>query len=357
MKFNRLALVLFVCFTLSACGGNSSDGKSNVKAQNPKQEATASQGKAENAQVVKTQAGKEQEDTSYLKKMKCPENAKKMLFASDWSPLQTTNFDILSVNDDGTEITRLTDRSVWEGSPVWSADRCRIAYSALTDSKNEFDKDALLDIYVMDPDGSNRVRLTSTKENDDQPDWSPDGKRIVFMSERDKNREIYVMSSKGTDQERLTNSKANDEHPHWSPNNDRIVFSTHRDGNWEIYLMDLDGSNLVNLTKNKADDKDSAWSPDGNQIAFISNRSGIKEIYIMDKDGSNVRQVTRQNGKKPTIDQDIAWSPDGQWLAFAGTVTSKEGKDIQAIYKISLDGSKLVKAVNRDPSTSNSVEW
>ncbi len=356
MKYYRVFIVLICCSVLTACSLFSGDSSTQEKPAQPTKAPEPAQ-PAQPAQPVQPTQPAKKPDTAYFKKFKCPENANKILFSSDWNPLATTNIDILSAYDDGSEITRLTDRTVWEGNPVWSPDRCRIAYTAVTDSSNAFDKNTLKDIYTMDPDGANRSRLTTSEGNDHDPDWSPDGKQLVFTSERDKNREIYIMSSKGTNQERLTNNKTDDNFPHWSPNNDRIAFSTHRDGNWEIYLMDIDGKNLLNLTKNKSDDKDSAWSPDGSQIAFFSNRTGMNEIYIMNKDGSNLRQITHQSGKEPSVDQDISWSPDGQWIGFTGTVTAKDGGKIQAIFKAAIDGSGVQKVVNRDPSTSNDMEW
>jgi Tol biopolymer transport system component len=389
MKFRRLVIFVLCCTLLSACGQTSvSDNegeKSSKKASSsqttqPVQLAQPAQPvqpakpvqpvqlvqlvqpalpvqPVQSVQSAKPTPTVKKADASYLKKFRCPENGKKILFSSDWNPLATTNFDILSANDDGSEVTRLTDRAVWEGSPSWSPDRCRIVYSAVTDAKNAFDKNTLEDIYIMDADGKNRSRLTNTEEDDREPDWSPDGKKIVFMSERDKNREIYVMTTRGTEQVRLTKSKPDDENPHWSPNNDRIVFSSHRDGNWEVYLMDIDGSNLINLTMNTADDKDSAWSPDGSQIAFFSNRSGTNEIYIMNKDGSDVRQITHQAGKDPSVNEGIAWSPDGLWIGFSGSLEAKAGGKIQAIFKAAVDGSGIKVIVNRDPSKSLNMEW
>jgi Tol biopolymer transport system component len=353
MKIRRILLLILCCILIIACGLPAMGEK---KEENPAQSSSTELPTLieQPTQIVQPTKAV---DMSYLKKFKCPENANKIVFSSDWNPLATTNFDILIANDDGSEETRLTDRTVWEGNPVWSPDRCRIAYVAETDPNNAFDKNTLQDIYVMDPKGGNRVRLTNSEDNDREPDWSPDGKQIVFMSERDKNREIYVMSVKGTNQKRLTKSKADDEHPQWSPKNDGIVFSSHRDGNWEIYLMNIDGSNLLNLTNSTAEDKDCVWSPDGNRIAFFSNRTGTNEIFIMNKDGSDLQQITHQKGNLPTVDKDISWSPDGLWIGFTGSAEGKSREKLQEIYKAAVDGSGVQLLISRDPSISNEVDW
>ena len=81
---------------------------------------------------------------------------------------------------------------------------------------------------------------------------------------------------------RLTNNIFYDSHPEWSPDGKKIVFETWRDGNSEIYVMNADGSNQTNITNHNADDRYPAWSPDGKKIAFVSNRSGYNQIYVME---------------------------------------------------------------------------
>ncbi len=180
----------------------------------------------------------------------------------------------------------------------------RIAYMAKAEAGHYWD------IYVMGADGLDPQRLTETESDDGFPNWSPDGRRIAFVSDRDGNREIYVMNADGTAPTNLTNHPAEDWTPSWSPDGSRIVFSSFRDGNWEIYVMQADGSNQRRLTQNPAADYSPAWSPDGESIAFVSDRSGDLDIYLMRPDGSDVRQFTTD----PATDQAPTWSPDGRQL-------------------------------------------
>ena len=125
------------------------------------------------------------------------------------------------------------------------------------------------DIYVMDADGKNQQRLTNNPKHDDlNPSWSPDGKHIVFSSVRDGHfigevritDEIYVMDADGKNQQRLTNNPKHDDwHPSWSPDGKHIVFHSNREGNYEIYVMDSDGGNPQNLTNNPHSDVSPAW--------------------------------------------------------------------------------------------------
>ena len=75
--------------------------------------------------------------------------------------------------------------------------------------------------------------------NDTGPNWSPDGTRITFISDRDWNHEIYTMNADGTDQTHLTRHTASEYHPDWSPDGTKIAFASYRDGNSEIYVMDV----------------------------------------------------------------------------------------------------------------------
>ena len=89
----------------------------------------------------------------------------------------------------------------------------------------------------------------------------------------------------------------NNSHPSWSPDGKQIVFHSDRDGNQEIYLMNADGSNIRRLTNNPSIDRGPFWSPDGKKIGFHSDRTGDLDIYTMNVDGSNQTNLTNSPGK------------------------------------------------------------
>jgi hypothetical protein len=217
----------------------------------------------------------------------------------------------------------------------------RIAYMAQDHA------DAAWNIWVMRGDGSDPQLLTDDAADDMSPVWSPDGRFVAFVSERDGNREIYVMKGDGTQQVNLTNHLSEDWAPAWSPDGTSIAFSSYRDGNWEIYVMGSDGSDPVRLTDNSAADYGPCWSPDSRQIAFHSNRDGNWEIYVIDRDGGGLRRVTEDDA----TDFAPAWSPDGTMIAFE---SYRDGN--MEIYLWDVNGSE--RNISNDPySNEHGPAW
>jgi hypothetical protein len=148
------------------------------------------------------------------------------------------------------------------------------------------------EIYELRGSVDNLRRLTNSPGLDIDPDWSPDGRKVAFASNREEDTgfQIYVMNVDGSDQKRLGDVQPGDNsHPTWSPDGSQIVFQSKRDtnldpqdDNFDIYVMNSDGDDIKQLTTHGADDSEPSWSPDGRKIAFLSERSGQDEIYLMD---------------------------------------------------------------------------
>ncbi len=227
------------------------------------------------------------------------------------------NHDVYVLNADGSNERRLTtDRDVDE-APTWSPDGRRIAFESYRDCNGA-------EIFVMNADGTNQRPLTRNKTSDLEPAWSPDGRRIAFDSRRNSHSGIFVMNADGSNQHRLTRTIGVDTSPAWSPDGRRIAFGSNAGTlNFDIYVVNADGSDKRRLTWNKADDHYPAWSPDGRRIAFTRFGPGYTgEIYLMNDGGSTQRPLTA--GSMP------AWSPDGRRIAFRGVdggiyVTNADG--------------------------------
>ena len=256
-------------------------------------------------------------------------------YLPSWSPdgkriafvsLRDGNREIYVMDADGGNPQNLTNNRHYDWHPSWSPGGKRIAFESDKDKKVKNFRPTF-EIYVMDADGGNPQNLTNDLNDDRQPSWSPDGKRIVFSSERDGHfigeagitSELYVMDDDGGNQQRLTNNRRNDLDPAWSPDGERVAFASDRKGdfeNFEIYVMDADGGNLQNLTNNRHYDEDPSWSPDGERIVFASERDGNAEVYVMDADGGNLQNFTNNR------DADV--SPAWYVPAFAVAPTGKK---------------------------------
>ena len=162
-------------------------------------------------------------------------------------------------------------------------------------------------IFAIRGDGSGIVQLTHGRGGDDAPDWSPDGRTIVFQSGRDGNQELYAVSADGSGERRLTRDGAADGEPAWSPDGRRIAFVSDRGGADDLYVMHADGSHVRRLT-NGLHAEWPSWSPDGASIAFSGERGGTFDLYVVAADGSTpVRRLTGG----PDDDRYPRFFPDG----------------------------------------------
>lgn len=155
--------------------------------------------------------------------------------------------------------------------PTWSPDGQKILFVTRRDGNDE--------IYVMNKDGSDPVRLTNTPKRESEPSWSPDGKLILFTSERTGVSQVFKMNADGTQQVNLTHTDLPEHQPEWSPTGDQISFTSIRDKNAQVYIMNADGSNTYRLTQTTSNVNSAAWSPDGRYITCLSNDLAVGKMY------------------------------------------------------------------------------
>ena len=218
------------------------------------------------------------------------------------------------------------------------------------------------EVFVMAPDGSRLANASHSWADDVAPVWSPDGRRIAFVSFRDTLAgkwglgpgTIYVLDFDPNggvdvgDARRVTDKNTDDGWPTWSPNGQRIAFESSSSGNWDIWVINVDGSGLTNLTHSPEDERYPAWSPNGKKIAFTSKRTGDSEVWVMNADGSKPVNLTQN----PARDRYAMWSPDGKRIAFN---TGRDGN--QEIYVMNADGSKPANVTRAPDSIEGLADW
>jgi dipeptidyl aminopeptidase/acylaminoacyl peptidase len=215
--------------------------------------------------------------------------------APDWAPdgasialtgPDATGQSIYTMSPDGTDLRRVITRP-YLANPSWSPDGKQFA----------FDDGA--QVSVAEADGTNARELVSGVS----PSWSPDGKHIAYVSfGADGTSDVSVLELASGRSTLLTDGPGLDIQPDWSPRGDKIVFVSDRDGYWSVFTMKPDGSAQTALTDD-AYDFEPAWSPDGTQIAFVRS----SQIWVMTSDGKNAHQLTYGN----------VWSGSPSWQPLA----------------------------------------
>lgn len=182
------------------------------------------------------------------------------------------------------------------------------------------DRDGAPQIYVMEIDGSNVRRVTNLPDGACQPEWSPDSKKLVFISPCEGNKAKYAQSSlftinvEGSGLLPLKTIPGGDYEPDWSPDGSKLIFTTLRDGLPHLYYYDLENESTTRLSSPSSTDRSAAWSPDGKLIAFESNRLGQPVIFLMDLESGRIQQVSQlENGNSYLPN----WSPDGKALVYS----------------------------------------
>jgi TolB protein len=187
----------------------------------------------------------------------------------------------------------------------------RIAYIAETGPKDNRVKR----LAIMDSDGANHRFITNGRATALTPRYSPDYRKLMYLSYVDKNPRIYVYDI-GTGRQTLVTQSANPTFaPRWSPDGQTVLYSMAVAGNTDIYSVSANGGQSTRLTTTPGIDIGGSFSPDGRQIVFESDRSGSQQCYVMNADGSNQHRISFAGGRCATPE----WSPRGDQIAFTNT--------------------------------------
>ena len=232
-------------------------------------------------------------------------------------------------------------RGVARTKLTFSSDRNREAVVGTVEKRD------VKEVYVTDYDGANPRRITINRALNVFPNWSPDGRSIIYTSYRTGVPDILISNIYAGTMETPTRGAGQNWLPVFSPDGTRIAFTSNRDGNPEIYVMNRDGSDLRRLTNNPEIDSTPTWSPAGTQIAFASGRSGTPQIYVVGVDGAGLRRISQESyADRPT------WSP-APYNEIAFSARSGPGFDI----KILNIGTGETRQITFGEGTNESPAW
>ncbi|NLY75023.1 MAG: hypothetical protein GX075_06935, partial [Firmicutes bacterium] len=234
------------------------------------------------------------------------------------------NYEIYTINDDGSDLKRLTSNKLDDIKPQWSPDGTKIMY--LTKNRKQYA------IRVMNGDGSGQVELTDNCVGEYPPLWSPDSSKILFVAKIKSENAICTVDADGGNLTRLTEVGAEGTFPSWSPDGSRILYLEKYRKDAYIYSMKPDGTERMKITREKGSYRAPTWSPDGRKIAYFSTKKTLfgtyNQIQIINSDGGNPMTICDCSKRLEDIDyhDEYFWSPDGITIALTKVA------DIEAHY-------------------------
>jgi TolB protein len=201
------------------------------------------------------------------------------------------------------------------------------------------------ELQIADADGAGEETALASAEPIISPAWSPDGRRIAYVSFENKKPIVYVHSLQDGKRHVAANFKGSNSAPAWSPDGSRLAVSLSRDGGSQIYLVNPDGSGVRRLSNSGGIDTEPVFSPDGQTLYFTSDRGGSPQIYRMPAGGGDAQRVTFDGSYNvsPRI------SPDGRTLAF---ISRNAGKFQVATLELATRQTRVLTDSDKDESPS-----
>ena len=166
-------------------------------------------------------------------------------------------------------------------------------------------------LSVADVDGHNEHVILDSEQPIMSPSWSPDGKRIAYVSFETEQPRIFVQDIATGERDRITSFPGINGAPAFSPDGESLAMTLSKDGNAEIYVMHLPTERLRRVTQHAAIDTEPSWSPDGRSLVFTSDRGGKPQIYRIAVEGGRPERVTFEG----SYNARATFSPDGTKLA------------------------------------------
>ncbi len=266
--------------------------------------------------------------------------------------------EVVTMNWDGSNLDTLTsDRSV-AISPNWSPDGKSVIYSIYTKKVRSAQQN--LTMFIHDIVKGKRTILSNRNGLNSGGSFSPDGKYVYLTISKNGTPNIYKINLKGEEVAQLTRGPAGAMNVEVavSPDGSKLAFSSDRGGSPMIYTMNSDGSNVQRRTFQGKYNSTPTWSHDGKKLAFAGQTESYFDIFTMDADGGNMSRITsalKKNGRRAS-NEDPSFSPDGRYIVYT---SNRDGRN--QIYINDLAGTNEHRVTNDSynyfkPKWSNNVE-